>query len=504
MASAHRTLEPQARAGVPTGSDALDHILAGGYARERVHLLEGRPGSGKTTLAMQFLMAARDRGDKPLYVTLSEGKEELREGAASHGWSLDGIDIYELIPPELSLDASQQQSVVYSSDLELGETVSLVMAEVDRVKPDCIVFDSLSDIRLLAGNALRYRRQVLALKHYFARVGCTSLFVDDLTEELDDANLHSLVHGVIRLEKTTVVFGADRRRMRVFKMRGRAFRSGSHDYVIRTGGVEIFPRLVASDHEQSLDREDAAGSGVPTLDALLGGGLDRGTSTLILGPAGSGKSTLSMQFLIEALRRGESALFVSFDETRHNFFRRAAGLGMNFGQFGGRFRFRQVDPAELSPGELASIVQEHVDTDGVAAVALDSLSGYQNAMPEEQFMLLQMHELLTYLNQRGVLTFLVLAQHGLVGQMQSPVDLTYLSDSVILLRFFEAFGELKRAISVIKKRTGAHEPSIREYKIDSSGIRVGEPLQSFSGVLTGVPRFVGQISDLLQSESKPG
>ncbi|HEY7385392.1 MAG TPA: ATPase domain-containing protein [Beijerinckiaceae bacterium] len=485
--------------GVATGSASLDHILAGGYARGRVHLLEGRPGSGKTTLAMQFLMRTRDRGGVPLYITLSEGQDELVEAAESHGWSLEGINLYELIPPELSLDPSQQQSVVYSSDLELGETVQLVMKEVERVNPDCIVFDSLSDIRLLAGSALRYRRQVLALKHFFARLGCTAVFVDDLTEELDDANLHSIVHGVIRLEKATVIYGADRRRLRVFKMRGRAFHSGSHDYVIRTGGIEIFPRLIASEHKQHLDRDGRAESGVVELDALLDGGLDRGTSTLILGPAGAGKSTLAMQYLIAALYRGESSLFISFDETRHNFFRRAAGLGMDFDRFGERFHFRQVDPAELSPGELSSIVRDHVEIENVTAVVLDSLSGYQNAMPEEQFMLLQLHELLTYLNQRGVLTFLVLAQHGLVGHMQSPVDLTYLADAVLLLRFFEAFGELRRAISAIKKRTGAHESSIREYLIDSKGIRLGEPLRNFSGVLTGVPSFIGQASDLLGS-----
>jgi circadian clock protein KaiC len=485
--------------GIPTGSETLDHILAGGYAPGRVHLLEGRPGSGKTTLAMQFLMAARDRGEVALYITLSEGRDELLEAARTHGWSLDGVHIYELVPPELSLDPSQQQSVLFSSDLELGETVQLVMDEVERIKPSCVVFDSLSDIRLLAGNPLRYRRQVLALKHFFARSKCTLIFVDDLTEEMDDANLHSLVHGVVRLEQATVVYGAERRRLRVFKMRGRAFRGGNHDYLIRTGGVEIYPRLVAHEHKDTLSEADPVKSGIDALDSMLGGGLDRGTSTLILGPAGSGKSTLAMQYLTESLARDEKCLFISFDETRRNFFRRAAGLGMKLADRGEHFQFLQVDPAELSPGELASIIRHHVEVRGVSTVVLDSLSGYQNAMPEEQFMLLQMHELLTYLNQRGVLTFLILAQHGMVGQMQSPVDLTYLSDSVLLLRFFEAFGELKRALSVIKKRTGGHEASIREYRIDRTGIRVGEPLTSFSGILTGVPNFVGDSVQLLNN-----
>lgn len=483
--------------GIPTGSAALDGILAGGYAVGRVHLLEGRPGSGKTTLALQFLMAARDRGETGLYVSLSEGRDEMLESAKSHGWSLHGIDIYELIPPELSLDASQQQSVIYSSDLELGETVQLVMDEVEKVKPTCVVFDSLSDIRLLAGGALRYRRQVLALKHFFSQRGCTTVFVDDLTEEMDDANLHSLVHGVVRLEQTIAIYGAERRRLRVFKMRGRDFRSGSHDYIIRTGGLEVFPRLVASEHNPGfLDRGKVV-SGVRELDELVGGGLDRGTSTLVMGPAGSGKSTLAMQYMLQALANDERTLFISFDETRRNFFRRAEGLGMDFAQHGDRFTFLQVDPAELSPGELAWVIRRHVEQDGVSVVALDSLSGYQNAMPEEQFLLLQMHELLTYLNQQGVLTMLVLAQHGLVGHMQSPVDLTYLSDAVILLRFFEAFGELKRAVSVVKKRTGGHEASIREYRIAPDGLRVGEPLRRFSGVMTGVPTFVGAEDELI-------
>jgi circadian clock protein KaiC len=488
-------------AGIATGSKALDRILAGGYAAGRVHLLEGRPGSGKTTLALQFLMAARDRGETGLYVTLSEGRDEMTQSASSHGWSLEGIEIYELVPPELSLDPSQQQSVVYSSDLELGETVQFVMDEVEKVKPTCVVFDSLSDIRLLAGGALRYRRQVLALKHFFHQRGCTTVFVDDLTEEMDDANLHSLVHGVVRLDQTIALYGAERRRLRVFKMRGRDFRSGSHDYIIRSGGLEVFPRLVASEHDARFEHDGQVISGVGELDDLLGGGLDRGTSTLIIGPAGSGKSTLAMQYVLQALERDESALFISFDETRRNFFRRASGLNMDFERFGERFRFLQVDPAELSPGELSAIIRSHVEDRDASVVVLDSLSGYQNAMPEEQFLLLQMHELLTYLNQHGVTTLLVLAQHGVVGHMQSPVDLTYLSDGVLLLRFFEAFGELKRAISVVKKRTGGHESSIREYRITPEGLQVGSPLRNFSGVMSGIPTFVGNESELLEASS---
>ena len=487
--------------GIPTGSEALDGILAGGYARSRVHLIEGRPGSGKTTLALQFLMAARERGEKTLYVTLSEGRDELIASAATHGWSLDGIEIYELVPPELSLDPSREQSVVYSSDLELGETVKLVMDCVERVKPDCVVFDSLSDIRLLAGSPLRYRRQVLALKHYFTGKNITTIFVDDLTEEMDDANLHSLVHGVIRLEQLTISYGAERRRLRVFKMRGRAFRGGFHDYVIRKGGLRIFPRLIAAEHNEGFEEQDVVQSGVGELDKLLAGGLDRGTSTLIMGPAGCGKSTLALQYVCAALDRGEKALFISFDETRRNFYKRANGLHIDVDSRGDDFVFQQVDPAELCPGELSGIIRDHV-ADGFKVVVLDSLSGYQNAMPEEQFLLLQMHEMLTYLNQQGVATILVLAQHGLVGTMQSPVDLTYLSDTVLLLRYFEAQGELRRAISVLKKRTGGHERSIREYRIDKHGLRVGSPLSQFNGILTGVPQYAGQSGTLLEEREE--
>ena len=485
--------------GIPTGSDALNDILCGGYARSRVHLIEGQPGSGKTTLALQFLMAARERGEKTLFITLSEGRAELIDAAATHGWSLDGIDIYELIPSELSLDPSREQSVVYSSDLELGETVKMVMDCVEKSQPQCAVFDSLSDIRLLAGNPLRYRRQVLTLKHYFSRKDCTVLFVDDLTVEAGDASLHSLVHGVIGLEQLTISYGAERRRLRVSKMRGRAFRGGYHDYIIRKGGLQIFPRLVAAEHGLDFEDEIPVPSGIPDLDELLEGGLDRGTSTLIMGPAGCGKSSLALQYVVAGLKRGEKALFISFDETRHNFYKRAGGLGLgeSLKEAGDRFVFMQIDPAEMCPGELSGIVRSHV-ANGATMVVLDSLSGYQNAMPEEQFLLLQMHEMLTYLNQQGILTFLILAQHGLVGPMQSSVDLTYLSDNVLLLRFFEAEGEFKRAISIVKKRTGGHEPTIREYRIDKNGVRVGAALRQFRGILTGAPNYVGDSGDLLE------
>ena len=356
-------------------------------------------------------------------------------------------------------------------------------------------FDSLSEIRLLAQGALRFRRQVLALKHFFARHKCTVLFLDDLTQREDDLSLHSMAHGVIRLEQIALTYGAERRRLRVYKMRGRAFHGGFHDFLIRTGGVEVFPRLVAGSHPQLSVQPRSARSEIPELDTLVGGGLDYGTSTLIVGPSGSGKSTIAMQYVDAALKRGEKALFVSFDETRRVFHDRAGGLGWDFEtpEEAGTFIFRQVDPAELSPGELARSVSRAVEEFGADVIVLDSLTGYQHAMPEEQFMLLQMHEMLTYLNQQGILTFVILTQSGMVAQtMQSPVDMTYLSDTVLLLRFFEAEGEIRRALSVLKKRTGSHESAIREMRIDNGGVRVGAKLDGFRGVLTGVPTYEGR------------
>ncbi len=491
---------PEEGGPVSSGSPALDYILAGGFAARRVHLIEGEPGAGKTTLGLQFLLEGRAKGEKCLYITLSESKEELTHVAATHGWSLDGIEIFELVPPELSLDQEREQSIVYASDLELGETVQLVRDEVERVGPARVVFDSLSEIRLLAQGALRFRRQVLALKHFFAQHGCTVLFLDDLTEMIDDLSLHSLAHGVVRLEQIALTYGAERRRLRVHKMRGRQFHGGYHDFIIRKGGVEIFPRLVAADHPDTGERSERASSGVAALDALVGGGLDYGTSTLIIGPSGTGKSTIGLRYAYEAMQKGEKVLVVSFDETTAIFAKRAKGLGMDTGPFteNGQFTYRQVDPAELSPGELTGIIREQVEDEGVSVVILDSLSGYQQAMPEENFLLLQMHEILTYLNQQNVLTFLILTQAGMIGHMQNPLDLTYLSDSVLLLRYFEANSEIRRAISVIKKRTGRHEPSIREFKIDSDGVEVGPRLDGFRGVLTGTPVYDGDAdADLM-------
>lgn len=473
---------------VTTGSAGLDHILDGGYALNRMHLLEGRPGSGKTTLALQFLLGGRARGEKCLYITLSESRLELEHVASTHGFDLSGIEVFELVPPELSLEVEREQTVLYFSELELGETVNLVKEAVARAAPALVVFDSLSEIRLLSHNVLRFRRQVLALKHFFTQHDCTVIFLDDVTNEDEDLNLHSLAHGVIRLEQRPAAYGKARRRLRVFKMRGRAFRSGFHDFEIARGGVTIFPRLVAAEHETPIEDDAPVPSGVASLDTIVGGGLHRGTTTLLIGPAGVGKSTLCMQYCLEALRRGEKALFISFDETRRNFLRRASGIGMEFGPHldSGNFVFRQIDPAELSSGEMTEMIVTHV-ANGVGMLVIDSLAGYQHALPEENFLLLQMHELLTFLNQQGVVSMLVIAQSGIIGSMHTPVDITYLSDTVMLMRFFEVDGSLRRALSVVKKRTGAHETSIRELTISAAGIAVGEPLNQFRGILTGVP-----------------
>jgi circadian clock protein KaiC len=486
---------------ISSGVDGLDYVLRGGYAKYRSHLVEGRPGSGKTTLGLQFLIKGAENAEKCLYITLSESKRELMSVAARHGLSLDGVEILELVPPELSLDPSQLQTLVHSSDLELGETVQSALAEIDRIKPDRVVFDSLSEIRLLSQGSLRYRRQVLALKSYFLLNNATVLLLDDLTAEHDDLNLHSISHGVIRMEQLSPVYGGERRRLRVIKMRGVQIRGGFHDFVIRPGGVTVFPRLVAAEHEMS--KHGARAESGTSIDTLVGGGLERGTSTLLIGPSGVGKSTIALTYCHAALTRGERVLVLLFDETKRIFLARASGLGMSLEEFAkdGRLHLEQIDPAELSPGELSSRIQLAVEGYEARIVVIDSLTGYLNAMSEEQHLVLQMHEILTYLNQKAVVTILLLANHGLIGQMVAPVDLTYLCDSVMLLRFFESGGRLRRAISVVKKRVGPHEDTIREFRISSAGLSVGEPLEEFRGILTGVPFFEGKQGDLLEDKA---
>ena len=444
-------------------------------------------------------------GERGLYITLSETKRELRAVAQTHGWSLDEITIFELVPPELSLDPKQQQTLLHASDLELGETVQMAIQEIDRLKPKRIVFDSLSEIRLLSQSALRYRRQVLALKHFFLLHDATVLMLDDLTSDQDDLNLHSISPGVIRLENTAGQYGPERRRLRVIKMRGMQFDGGYHDYVLRKGGLVLYPRLEPGEEEGPFFGEPRAQSGVAELDALLGGGLDRGTSTLLIGPSGSGKSSMATQYLRAALDRGEPGLLITFDETKRILLSRTRGIGIDLERHvtSGLLDLHQVDPARLSPGELAWLIRERVQG-GKRFVVIDSLTGYLNAIPDEQYMLLQMHELLGYLNQQGVVTILILAQHGLVGTMATPIDMTYISDTVVMLQFFEAGGRIRRAVSVLKKRTGFHEDAIREYAISSGGVRIGAPLTGFQGVLSGIPTYHGEDGDLLGIETVHG
>ena len=490
--------EADASMGIP----GLDDILVGGLARERVYLLEGSPGTGKTTTAISFLRAGADLGEKTLYITLSETEEELRDTSRSHGWDLDGVEVFELVPPESLLDEQQQQSLLYSSDLELGETTRMIFEAVERAQPRRVVIDSLSEIRLLAQSSLRYRRQVLALKHYFAKHGATVLLLDDLTTENLDKTVHSVAHGVIRLEELAPEYGAERRRVRVIKYRGRKFRGGFHDFMIRTGGLEVYPRLVSAEHKTAFDRRPMP-SGVAGLDAVLGGGVERGSSCLILGPAGTGKSLMALYFVLAAIKRGEKAAFFAFDEELGLLFdrTRAFGIDLEALRASGDLIVQQVDAAELSPGEFTAQVRDCVNEKGIKTVVIDSLNGYQAAMPEENFLILHIHELLQYLNRQGATTFLTVAQHGLVGEMKAPVDVTYLADTVILLRYFEAVGEVRRAVSVIKKRSGRHEKTIREFEIGDAGLSVGEPLVNFHGVLRGVPNFVGQGSGLMGDAS---
>lgn len=475
-----------------TGVWGLDEVLAGGLSRGHIFLVEGHPGTGKTTVALQFLLEGVRAGEKCLYVTLSETERELRDGAASHGWKIDEpAKVVELLPPESVLDTDQQQSLLYSSDLELGETTRRLFDAVQREHPSRVVIDSLSEIRLLAQSSLRYRRQILAIKHYFARFNCTIMLLDDLTAEPSDKTVHSVAHGVIRLEELAPAYGAERRRVRVIKYRGVKFRGGFHDATIATGGLRVFPRLVAAEHCTTFSR-DRLSSGIAELDALLGGGIHKGTSTLILGPSGTGKTLVAATFAIKAIARGEKAAIFVFDEELGLLTQRLEGLGLDLKeqQLTGNLFIQQIDAAEISPGEFAHRVRRCTDEEQIKTVLIDSLNGYEAAMPDENSLILHMHELLQYLNRQGASTFLTIAQHGLVGNMQSPIDITYLADTVILLRYFEALGSVKRAISVIKKRSGSHEATIREYSIDQRGLTVGQSLENFRGALDGVPTLV--------------
>lgn len=476
-----------------TGIAGLDLVLEGGLARDRLHLLEGNPGTGKTTMALQFLLAGARAREPGMYISLAETEGELRDGARSHGWTLDDlIHVFELVPPESVLDPDQHQSLLYSSDLELGETVHRIFDAMERFKPKRVVIDSLSEIRLLAQGSLRYRRQILALKHYFARHSSTVVMLDDLTAESLDRAVHSIAHSVIHLDQLAPIYGGERRRLRVSKCRGQSFRNGYHDFIIANDGVEVFPRLIAAEQRKGFSGKPLP-SGNRELDLLLGGGITAGSSTLVMGPAGTGKSLLVLTYIAAAVERGERAALFVFDEELGLLFERAQMLGIDLQAMrdAGKLRVQQMDAAELSPGEFAHQVTSCVNREQIRTVVIDSLNGYNTAMPEEQFLVLHLHELLQYLNRQGASTFLTIAQHGMVGDMKQTVDLTYLADTVILLRYFEAMGRVRRAISVIKKRMGSHEDTIRELRIDSGGLWVGPPLHQFQGVLRGIPIFVG-------------
>jgi circadian clock protein KaiC len=485
-----------------TGIEGLDDVLSGGFSRRHVFLVEGEPGSGKTTLGLQFLLAGALEGERCLYITLSETARELREGAASHHWTLgDTVKVCELMPPESLLQEERQQSLLYASDLELGETTNQIFEAVGRENPHRLVLDSLSEIRLLAQSSLRYRRQILMIKHYFAKLGTTVLLLDDLTSEAEDKTVHSIAHGVVRLEQVTPTYGAERRRLRVIKYRGQRYRGGFHDFKIATGGIRVFPRLIAAEHRSRLPRARVS-SGLAAFDGLLGGGLESGSSTLILGPAGTGKSTIAVSFVMAALSRGEKAAIFVFDEELGLLLDRmkAIGIDLEDRQRSGQLLIEQIDAAELTPGEFAHRVRRTVDHHSVKTVILDSLNGYQAAMPDQNALVLHIHELLQYLNRQGTSTFMTVAQHGLFGTMQSPIDVTYLADTVILLRYFEARGEVRRAVSVIKKRTGSHETTIRELRVEDDGLFLGQPLEAFQGVLLGVPTYVGDPQPLLDGK----
>lgn len=473
------------------GVPGLDAILHGGLPAKRLYLVQGDPGVGKTTLAMQFLLEGAKRGEPGLYVSLSETRDEIEVVARSHGWDLSGIHLYELSTIEAQIRGDSESTFFHPSEIELNRTVGALIAEVERINPARVVFDSLSEMRMLAETPLRYRRQILQLKQFFAGRNCTVLLLDDRTSGSHDLHVESIAHGVLSLNRLSPQYGVARRELTVEKIRGSSFREGGHDFILRQGGLTIFPRLIAGEHHREFKREDFS-SGIAELDKLLGGGLGRGTSTMFMGPPGTGKSTLALRFALSAAQQGEKALIFIFDETMGTLRDRAAQLGMTLDSHeqNGLIRVEQVDPAEISPGELVHRIREAVVEEGVQMVVIDSINGYLNAMPEERFLTLQLHELLAYLNQQGVITLMVLAQQGLVGTMKSIVDLTYLSDTVVLSRFYEERGQVKKALSVIKKRSGNHEKTIREMWVTREGISVGGPLQDLQGVLTGVPTFV--------------
>ena len=497
------TIKDSSEARVSTGIPGLDDVLYGGFPSGHVYLIEGDPGSGKTTLALQFLLDGVRAREPVLYVTLSETRQELLAVARSHGWSLDGISILELTPGD-TLKPDDQYSVFHPSEVELNDTSRALFSEFDRVKPTRVVFDSLSELRLLARDALRYRRQILALKQYFAGRGTTVLLLDDRTGQADHEQLQSISHGVLSLEQVIQEYGSERRRLSVVKLRGSRFRGGFHDYVIMTGGLRVFPRLVGAEHARDFVQLQTVTTGIQGLDGLLGGGIDRGTSTLIMGPAGCGKSTLGVKIAAAAAERGEPSIIFTFDETVNAILTRSKGLGIDLLPAIEKqtIRIEPVDPAELSPGQFVETIRNAVET-GYRVVMIDSVNGFLQAMPGEKFVLIQLHELLTYLNHKGIITLLILAQYGLIGgRTEAPVEISYLADSVLLLRYFEVADRVRRAISAVKRRVGFHEQTIRELDVRPNSIGIGKPLKEFTGILSGNLSFTGATADLTEQNGK--
>ena len=485
----------------PTGIIGLDSILKGGLPKNRLHLIEGSPGTGKTTLGLQFLLEGARNGEVGLYITLSESRDELESVAASHGWSLADINVQDLTDSSDALRDGSQYTVFHPSEVELDGTTRAILTEIERVDPDRVVFDSLSEMRMLASDPLRFRRQILALKQYFLSRDCTVMLLDDRTMKMPDRQLESIAHGVISLEYVPVEYGRQRHAIRVVKMRGINFQSGFHDFNIETGGIVVFPRL-SPQKVVDFPLDDLV-SGHKDLDQLIGG-LHCGTSTILIGPAGVGKSTLSMMYACAAADRGERVAVYLFDEGTDTLLKRTAGLGIDIQKHidEGRMMLRQIQLAELTPGELSYMVSREVEEKGTRFVIIDSVNGYMMATPQEKFLTMQFHELLAYLNRNGVISMLVVGQYGLIGTMQTPIDMSYLADSVVLLRYFEAEGAVKQAISVLKKRTGDHERTIREYSIGRGGLILGRPLSDFRGVLTGVPVYEGDASKLLNNRER--
>ena len=478
---------------VSTGVKGLDDILQGGLPVGEMYLLEGDPGTGKTTVSMQFLFDGAAKGEKVLYVTLSEPRSELASSAASHGWDFDIIPVVEFVPDEASLSAESQYTVFHPTEVELASTVERLTKEINKSQPQRLVIDSLSELRLLAADSMRYRRQLLALKQFFSGRNATVLMLDDRTADGHDLQLQSIAHGVIRLEKVSRTFGTTRRQVEILKLRGSTFREGLHDYKILPEGVVVFPRLVAAEHGTTFEGEDLA-SGISELDLLFGGGVPKGSSTLVIGPTGAGKSSITMQYAYAAAKRGDRAIVYAFDEVLRTAQARAEGLGMNIKTEldRGTLSMSQVDPAELSPGEFIWQIRSDVDERDTRVVVIDSLNGFMNSMPGETDLILHLHELLAYLNQKGVVTFLVMTQHGLIGTMQTQVDVSYLADTVVILRYFESFGSIRQSIAVLKKRVGSHEKTLRELVLKPGSIEIGAVLTEFKGVLTGVPEFIGE------------